>query len=145
MKNSALDQTIRSRVDAFVINLTNLALITKLQSVHGAFRARLDTSSVAPTKRGPGRPRSSEASQPIAAAPKPSRKAKRRRRTIEAVLKTAADVLAYIKAHEGERLEQIGQGLGIATKDLKFPIQKLFEQKAIKTTGDRRGTKYFVK
>lgn len=54
-------------------------------------------------------------------------------------------MLAYIKANPGQRLEQIGKGVKSPTKELKLPIQKLFEQKAISTKGEKRGTKYFAR
>jgi predicted ArsR family transcriptional regulator len=57
----------------------------------------------------------------------------------------AATLLEYIRTHDGERLDQIAKGLGISTKELKLPVQKLFAQKAIKTTGVKRGTTYFAK
>jgi hypothetical protein len=51
-------------------------------------------------------------------------------------------VLKFIKSNPGSRSEQIAQGLGVGTKDLVLPINKLFETKAIKSTGQRRGMKY---
>lgn len=61
------------------------------------------------------------------------------------MLAVAASLLDYISAHAGERLEQISKGLGVPSKELKLPVQKLFEQNKIKTTGEKRGTKYFAK
>jgi hypothetical protein len=52
--------------------------------------------------------------------------------------------ISYVKANEGQRLEEIGKGLGVATKELKLPVLKLLAAKAIKTTGAKRGTRYFV-
>lgn len=35
--------------------------------------------------------------------------------------------------------------MGVPTKDLKRPVENLFEDKAIRTRGQRRATKYFAK
>ena len=52
--------------------------------------------------------------------------------------------LSHIKAHPGMRLEEIGKALGTDTKILKRPIANLLAGKALKTQGQRRGTKYFA-
>lgn len=59
---------------------------------------------------------------------------------LEAVKKALAD---YIAKHAGERIEQIGKGLGIPTKDLSRPARQLIDGKVIKTTGAKRATKYY--
>ncbi len=141
MKNSPLDRELRSRIDAFVNELTNLVKLSALEAVHEALGSTLNAGvaggaapAAAPTagKRGPGRP------------PKAAR-GKGGKRSPEDVLKTAATVLSHIKANPGQRLEQIGKAVKMPTKDLKLPIQKLFEQKVINTKGEKRGTKYFAR
>jgi hypothetical protein len=67
------------------------------------------------------------------------------KRTPEEVLQTASLVLSYVKANEGSRLEQIGKGLGLPTKELTLPVTKLIESKSLKTKGQKRGTKYFAR
>jgi len=66
--------------------------------------------------------------------------AKRAPEEIEATTKT---LLAAIKKSPGQRIEEIGRAVGISTKDLALPVSKLFDAKMIKTTGQRRATKYF--
>ena len=68
--------------------------------------------------------------------------AKRTPEELEALTKT---LLAAIKKTPGSRIEQIGRTLGIATKELALPVAKLFDAKSIKSTGQRRATKYFPK
>jgi len=51
----------------------------------------------------------------------------------------------YVKAHGGQRIEQIAQGMGTSTKELALPAKKLLATKKIRTTGTRRATKYFGK
>ncbi len=144
MKNSPLDRELRSRIDAFVNELTNLVKLSTLEAVHEALGSTLNAglaaaSGAAPAaapaaaKRGPGRP------------PKAAARGKGGKRSPEDVLKVAALVLSHIKANPGQRLEQIGKAIKSPTKDLKLPIQKLFEQKSISTKGEKRGTKYFAR
>jgi hypothetical protein len=80
-----------------------------------------------------------------APAGKRNRRGRPGTRSPEQVMKAAVQLLAYIKTHQGERLDQIAKGMGTTTKNLKLPAQKLFASRSIKTTGIQRGTKYFLK
>ena len=113
----------------------------------------------APTRRGPGRPRKNAVAGPIAAAAPAGadgsksaapagnrgRKGKRAKRSSADVDATAAALLTYVAANEGQSIEQIGKGMGVPTKELKLPVIKLMEAKKLNTKGQRRGTKYFAK
>jgi hypothetical protein len=70
---------------------------------------------------------------------------KRVRRSPEDLAKLQATVLAAVRAKQGQRLEEIGKALKTDTSVLKRPVALLLEAKKLKTTGARRGTKYFVK
>lgn len=65
------------------------------------------------------------------------------RRSPEELELLTTKTLAAIKKTPGLRAEELSAALGVGTKELVRPITKLFEQKAVKTTGQRRGTKYF--
>src|SRR6185503_16861450 len=104
-----------------------------------AVQSALGGNGSAAPRRGPGRPRKTAASAPAARA------GKRGRRASGDVQAMADQILAYIKKNEGQRLEEISKGLGVASKELKLPVQKLFAAKAIKTKGQKRGTKYFAR
>ena len=67
------------------------------------------------------------------------------RRSPEALNALTRELLAYVKANPGERIEQIARGLGESTKVLKLPRQKLLLSKRLKVKGQRRGTKYFAR
>jgi hypothetical protein len=56
-----------------------------------------------------------------------------------------ANVLAQIRSKQGQRLEEIGRALKMETGVLKRPIAMLLSAKKLKTTGARRGMKYFLK
>jgi hypothetical protein len=50
-----------------------------------------------------------------------------------------------IKSGPGRRIEQIGETLGVPTKDLALPAKKLISEKRVKTKGVKRATTYFAK
>ncbi len=54
-------------------------------------------------------------------------------------------VVAYVAKHPGQSVEQIKKALGVEKKALQLPIIRLIEAKKLKTTGQKRGTRYFVK
>lgn len=88
---------------------------------------------------GSTRPR---AAKRASAAPTRTR-AKGAKRTPEELEALTKNLLAAIKKTPGQRIEQIGKSIDVSTKELALPIAKLFDAKAIKSTGQRRATKYF--
>ena len=131
------DAQLRARIDAFVSDISTLVRRAALDAVASA----LGSPAPAPAKRGPGRPRKAAAS----AAPAPKRKGKRGKRTPEDVAKMGEVVVAYVAKNPGQSVEQIKKALGVEKKDLQLPIIRLIAAKKLRTTGERRGTKYFVK
>ena len=49
-----------------------------------------------------------------------------------------------MKANDGKRLDEIAKALGTDTASLKRASQVLLASKAVKRSGQRRGTKYHV-
>jgi len=80
-----------------------------------------------------------------AKAAKPAKRAKGGKRTAEELDQLTGSLLAHVKRHPGLRIEQIGQALGLTTKDLALPAKKLIAEKKISTKGQRRATTYFPK
>jgi hypothetical protein len=151
-----LDRQIQDRIQAFPTEFSGLVRQSALEAVS---RSRW---VAAPARRGPGRPRKNAAVGPIAgaasasaaggkssasAAPagQPAHKGKRAKRTFADVDATAAALLAYVAANEGRSIEQIGKGMGVATKELKLPVIKLMEANKVKAKGQQRATKDFMK
>jgi hypothetical protein len=60
------------------------------------------------------------------------------------IAKTVGALLAHIKAHNGQRIEQIAAAMKVSTNDLKLPASKLLAEKKVKTKGRKRGTQYFA-
>ncbi len=130
------DAQLRARIDAFVADLSTLVRRAALEAVAGA----LGSPAPAPAKRGPGRPPKAAPS----AAPAP-RRGKRAKRTPEDVAKMGEAVVAYVAKQPGQSVEQIGKALGVKTKELALPIIRMVEAKKLKTKGQKRGTRYFVR
>jgi hypothetical protein len=143
MKTSSLDREIRARIDALLTDISTLVKSSALEAVHAALGGISggDPTPTAGLRRGPGRPRKGVSAP---AAPKAARGGKRERRSSEDVQATADAFLAYVKANEGRRLEEIAQGMGRASKELKLPVIKLIQARAVRTEGRKRGTKYFA-
>jgi hypothetical protein len=133
----AADKKIRDLVESFVAELTVLAHEAAIEQVQAAL------TSAAP-KRGPGRPRGSGSKKAGTHKRAVSRKKKGKRilRSSAAVDSVAADVLAFVKSHDGAAMTEIAAALGSTSKDLRLPVLKLLGDKALRTTGQRRGTRY---
>ena len=86
-----------------------------------------------------GTPAPAPASEPIV-----RRRRKGGKRSASSIASTTTALLAHIKANKGERIEQIAKALKVSTADLKVSASKLIEEKKVKTTGEKRGTKYFA-
>jgi len=120
MPPSTIDAQIRARIESFTHELAELVKQVAVESVQDAMSGGTNTRR---TKAA--RPRSG-------------------RRSSAQVDAMAAKVLAHVKANQGHRLEEIGAALKVATKDLKRPVANLLEAKKLRTTGQKRGTKYFA-
>jgi hypothetical protein len=63
----------------------------------------------------------------------------------EEIDKLGESIVAYLAENPGRSVEQIGQALGARTKSLAPLIIRMIEQNRLKTTGQRRGTRYFAR
>lgn len=136
MSSSISNAELRARVDAFVSDLSDLIRQSALEAVRLSLGG--DTGApVARRGRKPGRPAK-------AAAGRPARKGGRTRRSSEDLGQISGSFLTYVKGNPGQRLEEIGTGMGVHTKELKRPVQLLLAEGSIRTEGQRRGTRYFA-
>jgi hypothetical protein len=134
MAKTDIDDRIRGMLEAFAGDLANLIRESAMQSVRDALGGE-------PTGRG-GR-RSGGAG--TAAAPASRRLAKGAKRPPDEIVNLTAQLLDYIKANKGERIEQIAKGMGVSTRELNLPVKKLIAGKSIRTRGQKRATQYFPK
>jgi DNA invertase Pin-like site-specific DNA recombinase len=128
MANSDIDDRIRGMVEAFAGELA--ALIR--ESAFDTVRAALGEGG------GGGRGRRGGAARA-------SGRAKGAKRPPQEIAKLVGKLRDYVKAHPGQRIEQIAKGMGVSTRELNLPAKKLLSQKALKTRGEKRATKYFPK
>jgi N-acetylmuramoyl-L-alanine amidase len=92
-------------------------------------------------------------SAPRAAAPlaKPAAKASAKAassggtRAPELLASHVSKAADWIMANPGHGVEDMAKALGLETKDLALPIQKLLKAKTITRRGVKRATKYFPK
>ncbi len=148
MNTNRLDSEIRALIDQFSSKFRELLGLAALGSVKLALEAGVGT----PVRRGPGRPRGSGKPKDVSSAKRgpgrpPSAKSapgRRIRRSSADVEEVAEQVLAYVRAHPGSRLEEIGRGLGTDTAGLKLPVKELMGSGRLRTEGQKRGTKYFA-
>jgi hypothetical protein len=141
MANQTLDTEIQSRISAFLDELSGLVKRQALEAVHEAL------SGADAPRRGPGRPRKVT----VRRGRRPRAMAKRGvnggrvRRSPEDLAKIQAQVMSAVRSKQGQRLEEIGRALKTDTGVLKRPVALLLAAKKLKTTGAKRGTKYFVR
>jgi hypothetical protein len=142
MPTTSTNAAIRTRIESFLAELSELVRLAALGSVH----AVLSGEPAPGQRREPGRPRGSgrrrKTASRVRRAVAPT--GKRIRRSAADLEKIAARVLAHVKANAGQRLEQIGKALKVDTAILKRPIQNLLAAKKLRTKGQKRGTMYFA-
>ncbi len=130
------DAQLRAQIDAFVADLSTLVRRAALDAVASA----LGSPAPGPAQRGPGRlPKAAAFAAPT------KRRGKRAKRKPADVAKSGATVVAYVAKNPGQSVKQIGKALGVATKELALPTIRVIEARKLRTTGERRGTRYFVK
>lgn len=132
MANSDIDDRIRGMVEAFAGELAALIRESAFETV----RAALGEGG-----GGGGRGRRGGA----ATLRSSSSRAKGAKRPPGEIAKLVGKLKDYVKAHPGERIEQIAKGMGVSTRELNLPAKKLLAEKALKTRGEKRATKYFPK
>jgi hypothetical protein len=129
---NAIDDNIRSSVDAFVQELTSLVRQSVLESVETAF------GGGARVRRSPGRPRKAAGTARIGGA-----RRKGQKRSPSEIQELQNRLLAAITKSPGQRKEQLGAALGAASKDLMLVTNKLLADRAIRKRGVKRATKYY--
>ena len=148
---SDAENQIRSRVDAFVNELSDLVRQAALQAVADA----LKKGESAPPARKAGRP--AKPAAPVESheekkttrtrgRPAAAKGAKRRageKRSPAVLAQVTEQVFNHIKTNAGQGVEQIAKALGTTTKELTLPIRKLLGEKKVTSKGQKRATRYF--
>ncbi len=129
-----INREIRTRVDAFVGEISELVRLAALDTLSGALGANGNSSR--PTVSSLQR-----RNQAALYATNLQRGGKRTAREIEAM---TDEIYKYIQQNPGLGVEQISMGLGQPSKDLTLPIKKLIATGKLSTKGQKRATKYFA-
>jgi hypothetical protein len=162
---SNAEANIKTKVDAFVNELSDLIRQSALEAVADALRKGGEVAAPAPVARRPGRPAKVVEAAPVV-APKPAGKPGRPAKAVSASAASAAaaakrragekrspvllaqvteQVGNHIKSNPGQGVEQIAKALSTTTKELTLPIRKLLADKKITSKGQKRATRYFPK
>jgi hypothetical protein len=128
---SSSEAELREAVAAFVEQIKALIQRAALESVH----ALLHGGAL------PGRYESKGSGYSAGLRRRP----KGMKRKPEELSALVRQLHGYVVKNPGQRIEQIGRGLGLATKDLALPVKKLLRDKRVSTKGERRATRYFSK
>lgn len=132
MPPKSIEQEIQARVAAFAADLGALIRQSVLDSLHQSL-------GVAPA------PRASAMAAPAAPAVARKGRGKGKGKRAAAVSGPAsAQILDYVAANPGSRLEQIAKGMGKASAALKAAVAALLASGALTKTGQRRGTAYSI-
>lgn len=129
---------IRQITETFVEELEAAIREAAMESVREALTGSGLGAPAAPRKR-----RTSATKKGTKRAPTSG--GRRGKRSTADVEKVGAQALAFVKKNPGSGATDIREALGLAAKDLRLPILRLVETKALRTKGQKRGTKYFAK
>ncbi len=68
----------------------------------------------------------------------------RGRRSTADLGKMGMTLLAYVQKNPGQRGEQVAVAMGTDSKTIRRPMQKLIDDGAVRTKGERRGMSYYA-
>jgi len=128
---SDVDGELREIVETFVAQLKTVLRRSALATLQSAL--------------GEETPRSGRAKRTVKKTSAPRSRKKGSKRSPEELDALVKSLLAHVRKNPGQRIEQIGAALGIATKELALPAKKLIGEKKLSTKGQKRATAYFVK
>lgn len=136
MPTPSVDSEIRSRISAFLTDISLLVKRSALESVLQSLGG--DAAAVRP---GPGRPTGSGKRGP---GKRPKAGGRAGRRSTAGAEELSGALVAHVKANPGQRLEEIGRALRMDTAVLKAPAAKLVVAGGLRREGQKRGTRYFL-
>lgn len=130
---------IQKLVDTFAADLTTLLRQAAADAVSEALGTTSGTKSLAKGRRG-----ASRAAKKARAARGRARRSATGfyRRTPEELAELEGRLYREVKKKGGRRIEEIATTMGEDTRTLTLPMKKLIGAKKIKTTGQKRATRY---
>ncbi|MFZ5894530.1 MAG: DNA-binding protein [Myxococcota bacterium] len=139
MANSSVSDQVRSLVETFVAEMSDLIRRSAMETVQVAL-----AGGEGPRRGRRGAPAGRRGVPALPAGRGGARlRAKGAKRSPDELEQLTEQLLAYVKSNPGQRIEQIAEGMGTSTKELNLPAKKLIGSKALKTRGHKRATQYF--
>jgi hypothetical protein len=144
MANSSVSDQVRSLVESFVAEMSDLIRRSAMETVQVAL-----AGGEAPRRGRRGAPVGRRGAPALSAGPRgvgaggARLRAKGAKRSPDELEELTNQLLSYVKSNPGQRIEQIAEGMGTSTKELNLPAKKLIGNKALKTRGHKRATQYF--
>lgn len=144
------------RVKSFVAELEDLVRSAALEAVNralgGAIAGALGEAAAPKGKPGrkPGAAKAAavsapKAASPVAAKPAGAKRKKGQKRSQAELNALQAKLEGFVKANEGKRIEEISKAISIPTGELTRPMKKLIDEGKVRSTGERRATRYYPK
>jgi hypothetical protein len=129
---SVTEREIRACIDRFLVELRELLQRRALEAVRTRFEGGAATSDTAPIRRRavPERGARGRASRAQA------------KHSPAVVAKMAELVLVYVTLHPNIDIAGLRSGLGLSSEELRLPLRRLIEEGQMRTSGQRRGTRY---
>lgn len=141
MAKIEIEDQIQARIESFTAELADLIRQAALQSVSEAL-----SSPLASGRRVARLPiRMNSAALATRAGRVIADRAAGAKRSPAELEEVTERLVEFIGQNPGQRTEQIGASLGLATKDLVLPMRKLVREGRLKTKGQKRATTYYVK
>jgi hypothetical protein len=120
-----IQREISRRIDSFVNEITELARQHALDTLAAALETRGGLTGARAGAGSTGRRRGGK-------------------RSSGEIQREAARLFSFIQGNPGQRMEEIGKGIGTSTKELTLPIKKLLSDGRVTSEGQKRATRYFA-
>jgi hypothetical protein len=140
---------LRALIEGLVEDISELVKRAAVESVSDALGAAEGMSpapSIAaaePSRKGRRTTLPKPQQLPLRLEPEPAA-APSGKRSAEEIGSSMVQIVEYVRVNPGQGVEHIARGLGMETKELALPIKKLLATGKLKSTGQKRATKYFM-
>ena len=139
-RRMSIHDQIHARIEAFSRELEELVRTTAIDAVRTSLGDGRPTAPRPTPKPTTAKPTATSAAR----TPLSFKRKKGAKRSPEQLAAIDSAIVGYVKSNAGKRIEDMGKSLGVPTNDLKLRVALLVQKKALRKTGVKRATKYFV-
>tara|TARA_R110002073_G_scaffold156258_2_gene311560 strand:- start:1244 stop:1756 length:513 start_codon:yes stop_codon:yes gene_type:complete len=134
------DKKLQAAIDAFTASITELIHETAMERIQDVL------AGASLTRQAPSRAKTPGRKKTVRKSASSTRKSsgKRVRRTEADLKATGEELRVYIQANPGCAMSDMSAALGQDPVKLRPALQLILASKKVKTTGQKRGTKYFA-